>query len=73
MPAHAVGNPGRPGRADVAPPGRFVDRSYVPPVLASATAPAISGALSTSPQRRRASLAGFKEVSYYQSRDALRA
>jgi len=34
------------------------------PVLASATAPAISGALSTRPQRRR-SLAGFKEVSYY--------
>jgi len=30
MPAHAVGNPGRPGRADVARPGLFVDRSYVP-------------------------------------------
>jgi len=32
MPAHAVGeNPGRPGRADVAPPRPFfVDRSYVP-------------------------------------------
>jgi len=30
MPAHAVGNPGRPGRADVAPPSLFVDRSYVP-------------------------------------------
>jgi len=26
MPAHAVGNPGRPGRADVAPPRPFVDR-----------------------------------------------
>jgi len=34
MPAHAVGNPGRPGRADVARPGLFVDRSYVP-VLAA--------------------------------------
>jgi len=43
MPAHAVGT-WSPGRADVAPPGLFVDRSYVP-VLASATAPAISGAL----------------------------
>jgi len=41
MPAHAVGNPGRPGRADVAPPGLFVDRSYVP-CVASATAPAIA-------------------------------
>jgi len=34
------------------------------PVLASATAPAISGALSTRPNVT-ASLAGFKEVSYY--------
>jgi len=49
--AHAVGTLDA-GRADVARPGLFVDRSYVP-VLASATAPAISGALSTRPQRRR--------------------
>jgi len=40
--------PGRPGRADVAPPRPF-RRSQLCPVLASATAPAISGALSTRP------------------------
>jgi len=52
-----------PGRADVARPGLFVDRSYVP-VLASATAPAISGALSTRPNVDGVA-GGFKEVSYY--------
>jgi len=59
------GNPGRPGRADVARPGLFRRSQLCTPVLASATAPAISGALSTRPQRRRRPLAGFKEVSYY--------
>jgi len=59
------GEPGRPGRADVAPPRPFSSIAAMYPVLASATAPAISGALSTRPQRRRRSLAGFKEVSYY--------
>jgi len=47
-----VGNPGRPGRADVARPGLFVDRSYVP-CAGQRTAPAISGALSTRPNVRR--------------------
>jgi len=65
MPAHAVGNPGRPGRATWPPPRAFSSIAAMYPVLASATAPAISGALSTRPQRRRPSLAGFKEVSYY--------
>jgi len=71
MPAHAVGNPGRPGRADVARPGLFVDRSYVP-VLASATAPAISGALSTRPNVD--GVAGrIQRSELLPSRDALRA
>jgi len=65
MPAHAVGNPGRPGRADVAPAQAFSSIAAMYPVLASATAPAISGALSTRPQRRRRRWSGFKEVSYY--------
>jgi len=30
MPAHAVGNPGRPGEPTWPRPGLFVDRSYVP-------------------------------------------
>jgi len=42
------------------------------PVLASATAPAISGALSTRPNVDGV-LAGFKEVSYYHRVNALRA
>jgi len=43
-------------------------------VLASATAPAISGALlELGPNVDGASLAGFKEVSYYHRVDALRA
>jgi len=41
MPAHAVGNPGRPGRADVARPG-FSSIAAMYPVLASATAPALA-------------------------------
>jgi len=69
--AHAVG-PWTPGRADVARPGLFVDRSYVP-CAASATGAAISGAVSTRPQRRRRRWAGFKEVELLPSRDALRA
>jgi len=49
MPAHAV-EPGR--RAEpTCPPSLFVDRSYVP--VWPALLPAISGALSTRPQRRR--------------------
>jgi len=36
MPAHAVGNPGRPGRADVAPPQAFSSIAAMYPVLASA-------------------------------------
>jgi len=71
MPAHAVGNPGRPGRADVAPPRPFVDRSYVP-CAGSATAPAISGALSTRPQRRRRRWP-IQRSELLPSRDALRA
>jgi len=61
MPAHAVGT-WTPGRADVAPPRlSSIAAMYLcwPALLR-----AISGALSTRPQRRR-SLAGFKEVSYY--------
>jgi len=42
------GNPGRPGRADVARPGLFVDRSYVP-CAGQRYCAAISGALSTRP------------------------
>jgi len=57
------GNPGRPGRADVARQA-FSSIAAMYPVLASATAPAISGALSTRPQRRRRRCR-FKEVSYY--------
>jgi len=38
---------------DVAPPRPFSSIAAMYPVLASATAPAISGALSTRPQRRR--------------------
>jgi len=53
MPAHAVGNPGRPGRSRRGPAQAFSSIAAMYPVLASATAPAISGALSTRPQRRR--------------------
>jgi len=68
------GNPGRPGRADVAPAQAFfVDRSYVPCAgqrLLLRRPLAVRSRLG--PQRRRASLAGFKEVSYYHRVTALR-
>jgi len=51
MPAHAVGTLDA-GPSDVARPA-FSSIAAMYPVLASATAPAISGALSTRPQRRR--------------------
>jgi len=62
MPAHAVGNLDA-GRADVARQA-FSSIAAMYPVLASATAPAISGALSIGPNVD--GVAGrFKEVSYY--------
>jgi len=70
MPAHAVGNPGRPGRADVARQA-FSSIAAMYPVLASATAPAISGALSTRPQRRRRRWPDSRSE-LLPSRDALR-
>jgi len=52
MPAHAVGTlDARPSRRG--PAQAFSSIAAMYPVLASATAPAISGALSTRPQRRR--------------------
>jgi len=48
------GTPGRPAADGPGPrPGPFRRSQLCYPVLASATAPAISGALSTRPQRRR--------------------
>jgi len=71
MPAHAVGNPGRPAEPTWPRPGLFVDRSYVP-CAASATAPAISGALSTRPNVD--GVAGrIQRSELLPSRDALRA
>jgi len=71
MPAHAVGNPGRPGRADVARQA-FSSIAAMYPVLASATAPAISGALSTRPNVD--GVAGrIQRSELLPSRDALRA
>jgi len=71
---HALwGNPlDARGRADVAPrprPFRSI-AAYVPCAGQRLLAPAISGGASRlGPQRRRASLAGFKEVSYLPSRE----
>jgi len=72
MPPHAVGNPGRPGRADVARPGLFVDRSYVPcagqPLLA-----AISGARSRLGPNVDGVAGRIQRSELLPSRDALRA
>jgi len=55
------GDPGRPPSRRGRRPGLFVDRKLCTLLLASATAPAISGATSTRPPRRPARC-GFKEV-----------
>jgi len=63
MPAHAVGT--LDARAEPTWPRQaFSSIAAMYPVLASATAPAISGALSTGPNVDGVA-AGFKEVSYY--------
>jgi len=70
MPAHAVGNPGRPAEPTWPRPGLFVDRSYLP-CAGQRYCAGISGALSTRPNVD--GVAGrFKEV-LLPSRDALRA
>jgi len=65
MPAPRCGEPGRPGRADVAPPGPFRRSAAMYPVLASATARPISGCALDSAPRRRRRWPDSKEVSYY--------
>jgi len=55
------GDPGRPGRADVARPGLFVDRSYVP-CAASALRRPLAVPLSRLGPNVDGVVAGFKEV-----------
>jgi len=59
------GEPWTPGPSRRGPAQAFSSIAAMYPVLASATAPAISGALSTRPQRRRRRWPDSKEVSYY--------
>jgi len=73
MPAHAVGEPGRPGRADVAPP-RLSRRSQLctlcwPALLRRPLA--VRSRLGPNVERRR--WPDSKKWSYYHRRDALRA
>jgi len=65
-----VGNPGRPGRADVAPPRPFVDRKHVTLVLASAYCAALAVRSRLGPNVNGVAAGIQKEVSYYHSRDA---
>jgi len=66
------GNPGRPGRAERGPaPGLFRRSQLCTLWLASATAPAISGALfDSAPNVGRRSLAGIQRSELLPSRDA---
>jgi len=72
MTAHAVGNPGRPGRADVAPPRPFRRSQLCTLCWPALLRRPISGALSTRPQRRRRRWPDSKNE-LLPSRDALRA
>jgi len=62
------GNPNARAEPSWPRPGLFVDRSYATCAGQRYWRPAISAcALDSGPNGRRASLAGFKEVSYYPS------
>jgi len=71
MPAHAVGTLDARAEPTWPRPGLFVDRSYVP-CAGQRNCAGISGASRLGPNVA-AVAAGFKEVSYYHRRDALRA
>jgi len=65
-PAHAVGNPWTPGRRTWAPPGIFVDRSYVTLCWPALLRRALAGcALDIGPNVKAASLPDSKKLSYY--------